>query len=84
MNNDDIKSRVEELEREVKLLKLKAEGVDKSDPRWWLATAGMFKDDPWFEDAVRLGREYRESLRPGAKKKLAKRSKKKAPRKVAS
>ncbi|HZP82123.1 MAG TPA: hypothetical protein VFB21_10820 [Chthonomonadaceae bacterium] len=31
---------------------------------WWKKIVGVYKDDPEFEEAMRLGREYRESLRP--------------------
>jgi hypothetical protein len=30
---------------------------------WWKRIVGVFSDDPEFEEAMRLGREYRESLR---------------------
>lgn len=33
-----------------------------SDP-WWKKIIGVYKDDPEFVEAMRLGREYRESLR---------------------
>ncbi len=36
---------------------------------WWRDDAGAFADDPGFEEMVRLGRAYRESLRPGGRKK---------------
>lgn len=32
---------------------------------WWEQVGGTFQNDPVFEEVVRLGREYRESLRPG-------------------
>ena len=31
---------------------------------WWKKIVGIYKDDPEFAEAERLGREYRESLRP--------------------
>ena len=31
---------------------------------WWKKIVGIYKDDPDFVEAERLGREYRESLRP--------------------
>jgi hypothetical protein len=31
---------------------------------WWKKIVGVYKDDPEFVEAMRLGREYRESLRP--------------------
>lgn len=30
---------------------------------WWKRIVGVFQDDPEFEEAMRLGRAYRESLR---------------------
>jgi hypothetical protein len=61
--------RVAELEAKVKLLQEQTRPVDPSSSTHWLATAGKFKDDPLFEEAVKLGRQYRDSLRPGTKKK---------------
>ena len=31
---------------------------------WWKKIVGVYKNDPEFAEAERLGREYRESLRP--------------------
>jgi len=42
--------------------------VDRSSPphrQWWLEDAGHFANDPVFDEIVRLGQEYRRSLRPG-------------------
>jgi hypothetical protein len=50
-----LEQRVEELER--KVAELTAEPTRKKDP--W-RTFGIFQNDPDFEEAVRLGREYRE------------------------
>jgi hypothetical protein len=38
----------------------------KTEPErpWWEQILGQFNDDPEYEEAMRLGREYRESLRP--------------------
>ena len=33
---------------------------------WWEAIAGKYANDPGFEEAMRLGREWRESFRPKA------------------
>ena len=45
---------------------LKAQLVRSTGPRrrWWVEDAGRFANDPVFEEIVRLGRQYRESLRP--------------------
>ena len=34
--------------------------VNQSEP-WWLKVAGSFKDDPTFDEATRLGLEWRRS-----------------------
>ena len=34
--------------------------VEKKDPRW-LKVAGSFENDPTFDEAVRLGQEWRKS-----------------------
>jgi hypothetical protein len=48
-----------------------AAGVGGNPVHWWTEEggAGRFANDPGFEEMVRLGREYRESLRPEQKKK---------------
>ena len=53
-----LEKRVEELEKKVaELSSQPSPAVRKKDP--W-RTFGIFKDDPDFQEAVRLGREYRE------------------------
>jgi hypothetical protein len=59
-----LEERVAALEAEVARLKrIQAESV-KPDQPWWQEIRGRFKDDPAYEEAMRYGREYRESLRP--------------------
>ena len=67
MNTIKLKDRVAALEAEVARLK---EIVGNSEPKepWWKRIAGTFAGDPAFLEAMRLGREYRESLRPKPKK----------------
>ena len=65
MNTMKLKDRVAALEAEVAQLKRKL----KIDSRPWTEKiAGIFANDPAFEEAMRLGREYRESLRPNSRK----------------
>lgn len=64
-----VEARVAALELEMQQVKSQNAPVNKADPQWVLAHAGRFADDPGFEEVVRLGRAYRESLRPKPKKK---------------
>ena len=52
-----LEERVTELEEKVARLSEK-EGEDKP---WWELWFGAFKDDPSFDEAMRLGAEYRKS-----------------------
>jgi len=64
MATGTLKQRVEALEAEMAHLKAKVEnGLDTTKP-WWDQVWGAFADDSAFEEAMRLGRQYRESLRP--------------------
>jgi hypothetical protein len=65
MAEKTLKERVAALEAEVARLKEKIEGPEIP---WTEKIAGTFANDPDFEEAMRLGREWRESFRPGAKK----------------
>ncbi|HRH44287.1 MAG TPA: hypothetical protein PKY82_21820 [Pyrinomonadaceae bacterium] len=62
MTNTELENRIAVLEAEVALLKNKIEKKDdKADIPWWKQRIGIFADDPAHEEAMRLGREYRES-----------------------
>jgi hypothetical protein len=56
-----LEERVAHLEAEVARLKNKVENESSSRP-WWEKIAGTFADNPAYEEAMRLGREYRNSL----------------------
>jgi hypothetical protein len=45
-------------------LKEKVDEAAKPKGPDWRHILGIFANDPAFEEAMRLGREYRESLRP--------------------
>jgi hypothetical protein len=62
-----LESRVAVLEAKVEQLQRKLEAVTPDAKPWWEHLVGAFADDPAFEEAMRLGREYRESLRPRPK-----------------
>jgi hypothetical protein len=53
-----LEKRVEELER--KVAELSERPISSNRRKDWRRTIGIFHNDPDFEEAVRLGREYRE------------------------
>ena len=64
MATDQLEERVAVLENEVARLKNSlAREVSAAIP-WWERVHGSFAEEPGFDEAVRLGREYRESQRP--------------------
>ncbi len=64
----ELTHRIEEIERDLADLREKL-GIPKDDRPWWQKVRGLYAGDPHFEEAMRLGREYRESLRPKLKRK---------------
>ena len=62
-----LEERLEALETQVKRLeKQYLFPASQSGLPWWEQIRGTFQDDPAYDEAMRLGREYRESLRPKA------------------
>ena len=57
-----LEDRVASLEAEVEWLKSQVENGAPSKP-WWSEIAGVFADSSAYDEAMRLGREYRDSLR---------------------
>ncbi len=56
-----LESRVATLETELAQMKqILSVFVQKKAP-WWLKVAGSFENDPTFDEAVRLGQEWRKS-----------------------
>ena len=64
MARDDLEKRVAELEAEVARLRLIVEKSPEPVVSWVEKIAGKYANDPVFDEAMRLGKEYRESLRP--------------------
>ena len=60
-----LEKRVERLE---KLLHDQSLPVPPRNAKWWLDHAGAFANDPGYDQIVRLGRQYRQSLRPKSRK----------------
>ncbi|MCW3100847.1 MAG: hypothetical protein JWL77_6465 [Chthonomonadaceae bacterium] len=59
----DLEERLTRLEKEVEALKREHTGVVSDKTPWWEQISGVFKGSSEFEEAVRLGREWRESQR---------------------
>jgi hypothetical protein len=57
--------RVEQLE---KLISKQSLPAQKRNAKWWLGHAGVFANDPGYDEMVRLGRNYRRSLKPKSRK----------------
>lgn len=74
----EIKLRVTALEAEVARLKERVEKAVSPRGDWLDEIYGVFDNDPIYEEAMRLGREYRESLRPKATKKSSYKAAKKS------
>jgi hypothetical protein len=61
MTSIEMEKRLLVLEREIEIIK--AKDKDKNTP-WWHRRLGAFKDDPIYDEAMQLGREWRESQIP--------------------
>ncbi|MBW4509078.1 MAG: hypothetical protein KME64_21545 [Scytonematopsis contorta HA4267-MV1] len=60
-HSQQLETRVANLEKELAQIKeTLAESLKKKEP-WWLKVAGSFENDPTFDEAVRLGQEWRKS-----------------------
>ena len=59
-----LSKRIEALEKEMAELKQKLQAMSEAPrvtpgPNDWRKTVGMFKDDPTYDEAVKLGRAWR-------------------------
>ena len=57
----EIEARLTRLEAEVEALKRERVLVEPARKPWWEEIRGTFKDDAAYEEAARLGREWRQS-----------------------
>ncbi len=65
MANETLEARLQTIENELKQIKQElAAEKSNSVPAGWEKMFGIFADSEGFEEATRLGREYREAQRP--------------------
>ena len=64
MTNESLEERVATLEAELEQVKDQLGTRSQPTTPWWEKIFGTFADSDAHEEAVRLGREYREALRP--------------------
>ena len=63
-----LEARVSALEEELARLKGQIERTASASTPWWEKIKGVFANDPASREAIRLGAEYRDSLRPKPRK----------------
>ena len=63
MTSTALEKRVAALENELAKLRTKVETAEHVKP-WWEQIAGTFEKDPVYKRAMKIGREYRQSLAP--------------------
>jgi hypothetical protein len=68
MTVSSLEKRVAALEEELARLRKKIDTEQAAKP-WWERIAGTFENDPVYARAMKLGREYRQSLKPPAGRK---------------
>ena len=61
MSSQTVEERLAALEAEVVQLKQQRSASEEPKIPWWEQRWGAFKDDPIYDEAMRLGAEYRKS-----------------------
>lgn len=63
-----LEARVAAMERELAELTVRVDRLSAPKHDWVEQIWGTFRDAPLYQEAMRLGRQYRESLRPKPRK----------------
>ncbi|MEQ8786518.1 MAG: hypothetical protein RIC55_09470 [Pirellulaceae bacterium] len=63
-DSSTIEERLAQVERELASLKSRVKALSGPKGNWIDAISGSFKDDPEFEEIVRLGKEIRDADKP--------------------
>jgi len=63
-----VEKRLTVLEQELREFKRQSASPRRTG-QWYVDNAGKFENDPVYKEIVRLGRKYRESLRPKSQRK---------------
>jgi hypothetical protein len=69
---EELEQRIAVLEAEVAKLKQQGKNGESDNRPWPEKIFGTFANDPDYDEAMRLGREYRESTKPKPRKKKKK------------
>jgi hypothetical protein len=64
--SEHVEERLAILEAEVAQLKQQLAVKTSDNAPWWNKIVGSFANDPAYDEAMKLGREYRQSLRPNS------------------
>jgi hypothetical protein len=67
MTTLSLEERVAALEAKIAQLTREQQGAGEPPAPWWEQRFGAFAESAEYEEALRLGREYREALQPPAK-----------------
>jgi hypothetical protein len=71
MAKSSVEARFAAIEAEIAQLKKQVASNDKAQSNWLTETFGVYADFPEYDQVIKYGRQYRESLRPSAKAKTA-------------
>ena len=63
MSPSKVEERLSKLEAEVTQLKLSLSANPEPIKPWWKSIVGVFADDNAFDEAIAIGREYRQSYK---------------------